>query len=234
MKDIYIGITTIPSRMALLPNILSAFLNQSYKPKKVFISIPKFSERFQQEYKIPKNLLLFIQQHNDFMEIIRCEKDYGPATKLLGCFQHVPNDSYILICDDDRFASFDFVEKFHTTLIEKEEPIRIIAGRYACQPGDTIKTPWGCNGILFPKKVIDSDILECYHQLCPECQFVDDVFWYKYFIDYKKIDVEEANGVRVSFELNGSNALYKETGLLERRNLQKQCFDKKLKNKNNT
>lgn len=231
MKDIYVSLTTIPSRMNLLPRILTGFINQTHTPKKVFVSIPRFSNRFQKEYQIPDALSKFVQTHETLFEIIRCDEDYGPATKLLGSFQHVPEDGSILVCDDDRFTANDFVEKFYKKLIEKDEA-RIIAGRYACQPGDTIKTPWGCNGILFPKKVIDVDIIECYHQLCPECQFVDDVFWYKYFIEFKKIPIEEVSGIRVSFELNGSNALYKETGLLERKPLQKKCFEKKIEKKN--
>lgn len=227
MKDIYISITTIPSRINLLSQILNCFLKQSVKPKKILLVIPLFSNRFNKEYEISNSLYTFVEKNKDLFEIVRTEIDYGPATKLLGAIHHVPKDAYILVCDDDRLVADDFVEKFYNQLLKKQND-RIIAGKYTFQPGDTIKTPWGCNGILFPQSLIGSDIFEYFEALCPECQYVDDVFWYKYFIELKNIDIEQVNGIRVSYEFNGTNPLYKEKGALERNNLQKKCFEKKI------
>lgn len=224
MNDLYISMTTIPSRMNKLVDILGCYLKLNLLPKKIFICIPYKSDRFKIDYIIPDNLLKFVEQNNIF-KIIRCD-DFGPATKLLGCLNEVPDNSNILVCDDDRKPHINFSKLFQDKSNDNKNTI--ITGLYRAQPGNKIKLPWGSCGILFPKNLINNDIYKYFELLCPECKYVDDVFWYKYFIQLKKYKIIEATGARPSSEINGDDALYKEKGTLNRNIIQNKCFNKPL------
>ena len=233
-----VNFTNNSKRKKCLTNNFRAFLCQTICPEKVYICIPYFSKRFEQPYVIPSNLETYVKSHNDVFEIIRCEEDYGPATKLLGCIEKLNkmnknsdnDDCSILVCDDDRKPSSTYIENF---LKHKNESdgVTIFTGKFSSQPGlsSLIKVAWGFTVILFPIKIIDSDIIDYFHQLCPECQYVDDVFWYKYFLELKQRKFQEIKQIRMSSEKNGADALYKEKGAMERIHLQKQCFLKKIK-----
>ena len=115
-----------------MPNIieiLKSYLNQTKIPDKILICIPEFSKRFLKPYIISDELLDFVKQ-NEIISIIRCE-DYGPGTKLLGAIKHVPKDCNILVCDDDRKLSSNFVKLFYDkSQLNKD---KIITGKYRSQ-----------------------------------------------------------------------------------------------------
>ena len=96
-----ISITTIPSRVKHIQDTVNSLLNQSPKPYKIVVNIPKKYKRFPHETcKIP----LFLK-NNERIIINEIDIDYGPATKLLGLknidIVHNKEVSAILITDDD-------------------------------------------------------------------------------------------------------------------------------------
>ena len=93
---IYVSLTTIPQRLKNLYKSVESLLNQSKKPDKIFVNIPKKYERFDEvieDNQIPK-----IKHEN--VEITRCE-DFGPGTKLLGSIKKLKENSLLILADDD-------------------------------------------------------------------------------------------------------------------------------------
>ena len=97
-KNYYFSLSTIPSRMGNLKNVIDSLQNQVIKPKKIFIHIPRVYKRFPEvKFVIPD----FSKLYNN-VEVIRCT-DYGSATKFLPMLfiDEVKNDDNIIIVDDD-------------------------------------------------------------------------------------------------------------------------------------
>ena len=96
-KDYYFSLSTIPSRMKNLKNVIDSLQNQVIKPKKIFIHIPRVYRRF-------PNAVINIPDISEYsnVEIIRCG-DYGSATKFLPMMfiNEVKYDDNIIIVDDD-------------------------------------------------------------------------------------------------------------------------------------
>ena len=96
-KDYYFSLSTIPSRMHNIKNVIESLLNQVIKPKKIFIHIPRVYRRFPLVEIVLPNLSEY-----PAVEIVRCS-DYGSATKFLPMMfiDEVKADDNIIIVDDD-------------------------------------------------------------------------------------------------------------------------------------
>ena len=228
-NDYYLSLTTIPSRLNNIIPTLKSFIDQKIKPLKIFLCIPHVSKRTGEKYVIPDELKQFIDKHR-IVKIIRC-KDYGPATKLLGLLETHKINKNIIIGDDDRIMERDWTEK----LIEEHynNPFSIITGEIGQWSDDRFlaKIPWGSAGILFPANSIGNDIFYFHKKLEKECRYVDDVFWYKYFYELNGMPIVKAEGVNLKQEYNSVNALFRETGELERygdNGKQIKCFNSNI------
>ena len=225
MSNICISITSIPSRINDIIPTLNSFQDQK-GIKKIFICIPKFSIRFQREYILSDSLKRYIES-KDLIQLIWCP-DYGPGTKLLGCLDHVDISDNILICDDDRKLKPDVIFRFSEMITLY--PNTILCGKYTNQNNSQNKVLWRCCGILIPKRLVDDDIYKIHYAMSCSCRYVDDVFWTRYFVDYKKYEPVVVKGISVSSEHCGQDALYKETGSLQRHTLQTKCESCELPN----
>jgi hypothetical protein len=117
-RKVIVTLTTIPSRLKYLIHTLSSLLAQSIKPDEIVISLPKNSVREPNEgdpYEITQMLQYFINKYN--ITILRCKKDYGPGTKLLGLLEreiklNLPKEKEALIItvDDDKIYDTDTVK----------------------------------------------------------------------------------------------------------------------------
>lgn len=90
-----VSLTTLPSRIALLEPTLDSLLAQSRRPDHFYVCVPHHSLRERAPYVLPGFLTA-----NPRIEVIRC-RDYGPATKLLGCLDRIPHPSCLVVVDDD-------------------------------------------------------------------------------------------------------------------------------------
>ncbi len=111
-SDIILSFTTMPDRLHSKTFIkaLCCMLNQTHKLTEIRLNIPYVAKRTGKKYHIPQWLLNCKQ-----ITIIRCEEDYGPATKYIPTLQHfetINPDQKILIYDDDSFMPVDLVENF--------------------------------------------------------------------------------------------------------------------------
>ena len=82
-----VSMSTIPSRLDNISEIIDNINLQTLKPDKIFLNIPYKYKRFPNQI-INLDDLNDLKQEN--LEIIRCE-DYGPGTKIMGSIDKVRN-----------------------------------------------------------------------------------------------------------------------------------------------
>ena len=111
---IYVGLTTIPSRISILLNNLNNFIkNQTCEFEKILITIPKKYRRFSNG--IDKEYIELLEK-NDKIELIYIENDLGPASKYLGPLinNKIGNEDLLVIIDDDRIYNRNLIKNFET------------------------------------------------------------------------------------------------------------------------
>ena len=95
--------STIPSRVENIKDILDNINNQTLKPNKIFLNIPYEYKRFSNQ-KINDEDLKKIKIEN--LIIRRCE-DYGPGTKIMGSINEIRNFDCVILLDDDHLVIID-------------------------------------------------------------------------------------------------------------------------------
>jgi hypothetical protein len=93
-----ISLSSIPSRLQSIKEVVNSLNQQTIKPKKIFLNIPFSYKRFPEIKNINLDILKDIKDDN--FQVIRCE-DYGPGTKLLGSISLFKNFDYVILVDDD-------------------------------------------------------------------------------------------------------------------------------------
>ena len=112
-SKITICLTAIPSRINNLESVLSSLVNQSVKPDKIYINIPKKYHRFKEKFKVPS----FIKKKfNDIVEVFYLDKDYGPSTKFIGSLLNnkINKNDLIVVTDDDVIKVHNWLEMLLT------------------------------------------------------------------------------------------------------------------------
>ncbi len=94
---VVVGITTLPSRVAHLSQIIASLGTQSYPIHAIHLAIPPFALRKGQPYWLPK----WVVEH-PLVNVVPLPADYGPASKLFGAlFVEEDPDTCIITLDDD-------------------------------------------------------------------------------------------------------------------------------------
>lgn len=102
----YFSLTTIPSRIDKLEQVVNSLIHQIIKPVKIFIHIPKFYKRFNcciDESRMVDIIDSYKKKYNDMVEFNICDNDYGPATKFIPMMKinNIDDDIPIIVVDDD-------------------------------------------------------------------------------------------------------------------------------------
>lgn len=180
MNEVYISLTTIPTRFTRVIPIINALKNQSYSPSKIILFIPHNYLRFP-EFKsvsIPHKLL---DLQDDLFEIHRC-KDYGTPTKFFPFLQQEGLDKILITVDDDIIPSHNLVRdlvRAHKTwptdifglmgVLHKPLPLgpfnlEFVHCQHLFQPvlqhldRYQVSSCGGYRGVLYPPHVFQSDI----------------------------------------------------------------------------
>lgn len=107
-KDVVVTLTTTPMRIKRIWPTLNSILQQSERPEKIYLWIPKKFKRFP-EHKILQ-VPSFIK-NNSYIQVEYIENDFGPATKLLPCLKlFAQEDKKIIVIDDDRVYPRDLIK----------------------------------------------------------------------------------------------------------------------------
>lgn len=102
-----IALTTLPSRVDALGPALFSLLRQDV-PARVVLALPARSTREDRDYALAPAL-----RDVPGLTILRCERDWGPATKLVPVLHSgLAPDALVLVVDDDNVYPRDLVANF--------------------------------------------------------------------------------------------------------------------------
>ena len=110
-RRVIVSLTTLPDRIDNLEPTIRSLLEQTRPPDEIVLAIPKFSIRQKKEYVVPPYL-----ERIERVRILRCQKDWGPATKFIPVIQEElganRGRTLIMVVDDDRVYPRDALEIF--------------------------------------------------------------------------------------------------------------------------
>lgn len=105
-RRVVASLSTVPSRINNLSATIRSLLKQIRPPDEIILAVPEFSIREQRPYLVPEYLLRL-----PHLRILRCRKDWGPATKFIPVIQEElaagRADTLIMVMDDDRIYPRD-------------------------------------------------------------------------------------------------------------------------------
>jgi glycosyl transferase family 2 len=105
------SLSTVPDRINNLRPTIQSLLKQTRPPDEIVLAIPEFSIREQRPYVVPEYLLPLPR-----VRVLRCAKDWGPATKFIGAIQDElaagRENTLIMVVDDDRLYPRDALETY--------------------------------------------------------------------------------------------------------------------------
>ena len=243
-KKYIVSFTTIPSRIKYVPKVINNLKNQIIKPYKIFVCIPYFSKRKNIEYKIPNDW-----SFNDDVVIIRC-KDFGPATKLLGCLDHVyDNDMPIITIDDDIiYESNTFKKLIAYSMVYPDSAIsysylandELMEDIYNKKDTSNYSSPLvgyleGYSSVLYKKKYIIKDMLDFYNNDTDINNFLSDDLTISTWLNMqniKLIGLNPKNIITVNNTVHKIDALSLEINEKSRNIVYTNCLNnmRKLKN----
>lgn len=180
-KRIYITLTTIPPRIIdpLFKQHMIHLLKQNIIIQKIFINIPIQYKNF--EFTLDCQLILdSIIQTSNLFEIIHLEKDYGPASKLLGPIIYkysMIENNILIIIDDDRFYHENMSFIYHQ-FFELNPLILAVTGNqnlYFC-----LDSYLNCKSVSYfqSKTQYMAAFMSCALMMNPVYQSVLDYFFY--------------------------------------------------------
>ena len=110
-RRVIASLTTLPDRIGNLEPTIRSLLEQTRPPDEIVLAIPQFSIRQKMEYTVPAYL-----EGIPRVRLLRCEKDWGPATKFISVVQEElaagRGRTLIMVVDDDRIYPRDALEIF--------------------------------------------------------------------------------------------------------------------------
>jgi hypothetical protein len=199
---IYVSISTIPQRFKNLEKSVNSLLNQTLKPDKIFINIPKKFRRFKEEINDDQ----IEQFNNSKVEITRCE-DCGPGTKLLGSLNKLEKNSLLILADDDNIYEDYMIEKFNYFYSKSSNN----AYSFYVHPLGNFGIGQGADGFAINTNFLEgiddfyNKIVKNYDEL-----FLYDDLWISYFLFFfKKNKILSLQEHLKKNELGKRNLIYK-------------------------
>jgi len=164
INKIYISMTVMPDRLIadFFKSVIHHLKNQTAYFDKIVINIPHLYQRTNSPYQIPQWL-----EREPQIIINRCY-DLGPATKLLGLYDHLQNSDVVCIVDDDIIYQATMLENLLNTL--KQHPNALISTKL-----DEQGSPTGYSGYVFQRGTLDITEQDL-NLLMQHCFCVDDTW----------------------------------------------------------
>lgn len=214
---IVVSLTTSPKRINYIKPVIDCMLNQSRKPDKIYLNLPKVFKRNNTTFDMP--LPNFITQ-NETIVVNFCD-DIGPATKIIPTvYKETDNNTLILSIDDDIYYPPHIIQ-LYLTMSKKFENCIITGTSFV--PNKTqsdqywfnnIKeniTPYfngqiadlleGYGGVLYKRQFFNNELLQNFYKNITNdgCKFGDDLNLSNLF---KKYGVRIIN-LNMNIEYNG-------------------------------
>lgn len=192
------------------------------------IYIPYRYRRFIKPFIVPKHLNKYKK-----VKILRCNPDFGPSSKFIFPVLYdneIMNEDKIFILDDDSYKTAGWFNILNNELDKnKNSIVQLNYGKYI------IPQIHGATGFCFFKKTLNTKNFRKFFLNLPlKLLFIDDDMLSYYLYKYN-IKIYRTNKTVKRIYLNSSNALHKQNGSLNRKNLRNLAisFIKKYKYKSN-
>tara|TARA_Y100000022_G_C13200465_1_gene352466 strand:+ start:106 stop:816 length:711 start_codon:yes stop_codon:yes gene_type:complete len=170
--------STIPSRIENIKDVLDNINNQTLKPNKIFLNIPYEYKRFSNQ-KINDEDLKKIEIEN--LIIRRCE-DYGPGTKIMGSINEIRNFDCVILLDDDHLYDKNICELFLNEFQKKQINYSFYLNKIF-----NIKMGQCADGFLMNTKLLDK--IESFYEKYVKNNknmFLDDDLWLAIYLQKEK------------------------------------------------
>jgi hypothetical protein len=178
---IVVSLTTIPSRVHHLQEIVTCLKKQTLQVNRIYINLPIWSERENRPYPTPS------LNDDSQVKVIRCA-DHGPITKLYPILdEELDPETLIITVDDD----IDYIPERIALLVKwaKNYPDSAIGGSgfiignwwnffgTICQPKNSMRVDVleGYSGCAYRRKFFKNDIID-YTGAPTEAFYHDDVW----------------------------------------------------------
>ena len=173
-----VSMSTIPSRIGKISEIIDNLNKQTLKPEKIYLNIPFKYRRFPDQTINEKDLIKLNYKN---LEINRCE-DFGPGTKIMGSIEKVRNYDCVILLDDDHLYDENMCH-FFLKAFEKEQI------NYSFYLNKIFKIKMGqcSDGFLMNTKLLDN-IEKFYEKFVKynKNMFLDDDLWLAIYLQKEK------------------------------------------------
>lgn len=188
-----LSLTTIPSRINYIESTIKSLVEQTLKPEKIVLNIPKkYTFRFNssiQDLHIEKILNKYI----DKIIINYIEDDYGPGTKLLGLIKSKiikldSKDTYIVLVDDDHIYKPYMLEYFDN-YNKKHYDNKLRTASYHCYNSQNLTIGQGADGFFINLELLNK--IEDYYDIIKKYEFIHyhDDYYISYYFHLKQIPI---------------------------------------------
>jgi hypothetical protein len=170
--------STIPSRIKRISEVISNIEKQTLKPNKIYLNIPYKYRRFPNEIVNDDDIKNLTYKN---LEVIRC-KDFGPGTKIMGSINKVRDYDCVIILDDDHIYDKNVCEIFLKAF--KYEKINY---SFYLNKIFNIKMGQCADGFLMNTKLLDN--IENFYKKYVENSknmFLDDDLWLAIYLQKEK------------------------------------------------
>lgn len=178
---LFVGLTTLPSRIGKLRPTVDSLLSQTLLPDRIFVCVPPRSIREGSDYALPG----WLASPPARVQVVRCPHDYGPATKLLGCLPHVPADACLIVVDDDmRYRPF-LVERLYRAQVGRPDA----SFSFFVERIGRLRFGQGADGFSFWTPNLTG--IEAFAAVALQSRhlFVADDFWVSLFLQSRRIPI---------------------------------------------
>jgi len=241
MNRYIFSLTSIPSRFNNIELIIDSLINQSLKPEKIILNLPKkYNIRFNEYICNDKINQLKTKYLTNNLIINIIDKDYGPGTKLLGLFHNNIIDlndenTFIVLVDDDLIYKPIMLEYFDT-YVKNNKNVKVASFCIALRNGITIGQ--GADGFYIKSNLLNK--FYEYFEKIKEFKYIlyHDDYYISYYFYLKNIEIihlrgktplspnGENNLVYSKYFMNSNNnSLFSLSGDLNRINLNKQIYN---------
>jgi len=213
-----IGITTLPSRIAKLRPCLDSLLAGDVVPDKIFLSVPKISQRENCPYEIPA-FLKDPAYCGTTIEVIHVEADFGPGTKVLGALPRLPDPCYFFAADDD----VRYQPHFLSSLLAAQRADHTASFSHHTYRTSGLTVGQGCDGFSFYSPNLRGLDAFYHEHIAGTDLFYHDDLWLSFFLFAHGIPIRQLKSTkndRLIYEIiHQTNSLNQLTGGLARKQL---------------
>ena len=220
--------STIPTRVKNINDVLQNINDQSVKPSKIFLNIPYKYKRFN-NHNITDSELENINKDN--LEITRCD-DYGPGTKVMGSLAKIRKYDYVILLDDDHIYDLNICKIFLESYKKEQVNYSFYLNKIF-----NIKMGQCADGFLINTELL-SEVEHFFNSYVKNNlnMFMDDDLWLAIYLQREKksviknliLDYKKVTNKDVIYEKNINSAIdglhltvHKDRFFINRRKIQK-------------